>query len=112
MLIVEKQNSLATLSDLGMSRRRIGGIFWWESILVTLTGAISGIILGVGISLLQEKYSLIKLAGDPESLVMQAYPVKVEWLDLAITCIPVAVIGIITAFISRGFAISQVRQKF
>lgn len=111
MLIVEKQNSLTTLSDIGMSRRQIGAVFWWESILVTLSGAVSGIVIGVILSLLQEKFSLIKLAGDPETLIITAYPVAVEWVDLAITCIPIAIIGIITAFISRSFAISLVRQN-
>lgn len=109
MLIVEKQSSLTTLSDIGMSKRNIGRIFWWESILVTLAGALSGIFLGVALSLLQEKFGFIKLAGDPESLVILSYPVVVEWVDLAITIIPIFIIGIITAYISRGFAISQVR---
>ena len=109
MLIIEKQQSLVTLTDIGMSRRRIGNIFWWESMLVTFCGAVSGVILGVGLSLLQEKFGFIKLAGDPESLVIQSYPVVVEWLDLAITWIPIFIIGIATAFISRRFAIVQAK---
>ena len=104
MIILDKGNNLYTLSHLGMSRRRIGNIFWWESILVTLWGAIAGLILGLVISLLQEKFSLLKLAGDPENLVMQAYPVRVEWLDLLVTMIPISVIGLITAWISFSFA--------
>lgn len=110
MLIVEKQSSLTTLSDLGMNRNRIGAVFWWESILVTLCGAMTGILLGVTLSLLQEKFSLIKLAGNPDALVITAYPVSVEWVDLVITCIPLALIGIITAFISKRYAMSQVRR--
>ena len=110
MIILDKGNNLHTLSNLGLSRRRIGNIFWWESILVTLCGAFVGLILGLVISLLQEKFSLLKLAGDPESLVLQAYPVRVEWLDLGITMIPIAIIGLITAWISFTFAKVKVRS--
>lgn len=112
MLIVEKSNSIITLSNLGLNRRKIGAIFWWESWLVTALGAFSGLILGVVLSLLQEKYSIIKLAGDPESLVMQAYPVVVEWLDLGITLIPIVIIGFFCALISRRYAISRLSAKF
>ena len=110
MLILDKGNSIHTLSNIGLSRRRIGNIFWWESILVTLLGGLTGLVLGLVISLLQEKFSLLKLAGDPESLVMQAYPVKVEWLDLGITMIPIIAIGLIAAWISKAFATSPLRK--
>ena len=107
MIILDKNSSLHTLSHLGMSRLRVGRIFWWESIYVTLTGAGAGLIIGLVVSLIQEKFSIIKLAGDPQSLVIQAYPVRVEWLDLAVTMVPVAVIGLIAAWISEAFAKSR-----
>ena len=110
MIILDKGNNLHTLSNLGLSRRRIGNIFWWESILITLWGAIAGLILGLVISLIQEKFSLLKLAGNPEDLVIQAYPVRVEWLDLGVTMIPIAIIGLITAWISFSFARAKARS--
>ncbi|MCH5229636.1 MAG: ABC transporter permease [Muribaculaceae bacterium] len=111
MIILDKGNSIHTLSFLGLTKGRIGRIFWWESWLVTFWGAFIGLALGLVISLIQEKFSLLKLAGDPESLVMQAYPVKVEWLDLCITLIPVAAIGLVTAWISDLFARSRLKKS-
>ena len=110
MLIIDKGSSLKTLSNMGLSRNRVGRVFWWESILITLFGAGIGLIIGLCISLLQEKYGLLKLAGDPESLVIQVYPVRVEWLDLLITMIPIAFIGLITAWISQAFAKERLRK--
>ena len=110
MLILDKGSSIHTLSHIGMSKRRIGNIFWWESIFVTLFGAASGLALGVVISLLQEKFGLLKLAGDAENLVIQAYPVKVEWLDLVITMIPITLIGLATAWICETFARGRLRK--
>lgn len=109
MIILDKGASIHTLSHLGMTRTKIGFIFWWVSLLVTAVGAVAGLIVGFLISLIQEKFKIIKLAGDPESLIIQAYPVKVEWLDLAVTMLPIAVIGIITAWISYSFAKSRLR---
>ena len=109
MLILDKGSSLFTLSNLGMSKNRVGNIFWWESVMVTLTGAGIGLVLGLIVSLLQEKFSIIKLAGDPESLIMQAYPVRVEWLDLAITLVPIVIIGIVTASISKAFTQARIK---
>ena len=109
MIILDKGASIHTLSHIGMSRRKIGQIFWWESILVTLCGAGAGLIIGLVVSLLQEKFSFIKLAGDPENLVIQAYPVRVEWLDLGVTLIPILIIGLITAWISESFARTRLR---
>lgn len=108
MLIIEKQSSMSTMSALGMSRRQIGKTFWWESIYVSLAGGVGGIIIGVALCLIQEKFGLIKLGGDPDILVVHAYPVIVEWSDLLVALIPVAVIGIITAWISAVFARSRV----
>ncbi len=107
MLVLEKQQSMATLSALGMSRRKIGAVFWWESIYVTLLGGLAGIIIGLILCLLQQHFGLIRLGGDPATLVIQAYPVKVEWSDVAIAMLPVGLIGIACATIASAFAKSR-----
>lgn len=112
MIILDKGQSIHTLSYLGLNRGRIGNIFWWESVFVTFLGAFIGTVLGIVISLLQEKFEFIKLAGDRENLIIQAYPVRVEWLDIAVTMIPITIIGLITAWISYAFARSRVRKAF
>lgn len=108
MIILDKGNSLHTLSHLGMSKRRIGAIFAWESLLVTFIGGGTGLVLGIMISLMQEKFSILKLVGDPENLVLQAYPVRVEWLDILATSVPILIIGLIAAWISAVFARGRV----
>lgn len=104
MLILDKQGSLATLRALGASKRRIGAIFAWESILVTLIGCGCGIILGVTLCLLQQSFGFIKLAGDPNTLLIKQYPVAVEPSDLLVVLVPILLIGLLTALISAGFA--------
>ena len=107
MLVLEKQQSMSTLLALGMSRRRIGSVFWWESMYVSLIGGISGVITGILLCLLQEHFGLIRLGGDPSSLVIQAYPVKVELMDIVYSLIPVILIGLCTAWTASAFARSR-----
>ncbi len=108
MLIIEKQQSMTTLSSLGRTTGKIGKTFWWESIYVCLAGGIAGILLGVCLCLIQEKFGIIKLGGDPDLMVVPAYPVVVEWMDIIIAFAPVVIIGLITAWISSAFARSRV----
>lgn len=103
MLVLEKQDSLLTLSSMGLCRKRIGHVFAWESIFVALIGGIAGIMLGVTLCWLQMEFGLIKI-GDGENTIISAYPVKIKLLDLFITIIPVLIIGLITAVITAQFA--------
>ncbi len=107
MLVIEKQPSMSTLKALGMSGRRIASIFRWESLFVTAVGGLSGIALGIILSLLQQHYGLIKLQGDPQSLVVQSYPVAVDPADILITLVPLLIIGVVTALITGAFARSR-----
>lgn len=108
MLVIDKQENLGVLHALGATRRRISRIFAWESGLVTLLGAVIGMALGVGLSLLQQHCGLIKLNGDPGTLIVSAYPAVVQWSDLLMVTIPLGVIGVITALLTARFASTRV----
>lgn len=110
MLVIEKRDSIRTLHSLGMTRRNIGHIFWWESIFVTLTGGFAGIVLGMVLCLLQQHFGLIKMNGDPSSLVISVYPVVVKASDIAATFIPITATGLLTAWISARFAKSRIKS--
>jgi ABC-type lipoprotein release transport system permease subunit len=107
MLVLEKEQSLSTLVAIGMSRKKIGAIFAWESIYVSLIGGISGVILGILLCLGQQHFGWIKL--HPESPDAFPYPVEVIWTDVIATLIPVLVIGAITALVTARFAARRSR---
>lgn len=104
MLVIEKEGSISTLRAMGLSRARIGNIFAWESVMVTASGAIAGIILGVALCLLQEKFGFIRLQGDPQTLVTAAYPVSLQWQDILVTLIPLSIMALVAAGITSAFA--------
>ena len=109
MLVLDKENALATFSAMGMSKRGIGAIFAWESIYVALAGGLAGIALGVTLSLIQQHFGLIKIGADPSAAVIQAYPVRVAATDIFATLVPIAVIGLITALVTARFAQSRTK---
>lgn len=108
MLVIEKEEALASFSAMGLSKKRIGGIFAWESIYVSMTGGISGIIIGLVLSLLQQHFGFIKIGGTGANTVLHSYPVEVLASDVLVTLIPIVVIGLVTAAITAAFARSRI----
>lgn len=98
MLIIDKREAIRTLSSLGATPQQIRRVFLYEGWLISILGAVSGIVLGVGICLLQQHYGLIKL-GSGEDYVLSAYPVVVEWTDIVLVAAVVLVLGFVAAYI-------------
>lgn len=110
MLVLEKENSIGILSSLGMTRRKIGRIFAWESIYVSMAGGLSGLMLGLILCFLQQEFGLISIGSDPEMSIVTAYPVKIIPSDIPATLAPVIIIGLVTALLTAAFARSKARQ--
>ncbi|MDE6447598.1 MAG: ABC transporter permease, partial [Muribaculaceae bacterium] len=69
---------------------------------------VGGALLGIGLCVLQSRYGLLRLAGESDSMVVEAYPVHFLWSDLWLVAIPVVVIGALTAWIAAAFARSRI----
>lgn len=108
MFVLEKRRQMLTFRALGMERGGIGAIFGWESLYITLIGGVGGALLGIGLCVLQSRYGLLRLAGEADSMVVEAYPVHFLWSDLWLVAIPVVVIGALTAWIAAAFARSRI----
>lgn len=109
MAVIEKDRSMQTMRALGMTRRAVGRVFWWESIYVTLAGGLAGITIGVALCLLQQRFGLIKLAADPGELIVSAYPVRLLGRDILATLVPVGAVGLLTAAVASLFARQRCR---
>ena len=95
MLIIEKKKDILILNYLGADEVLIRRIFLTEGILITVIGALSGLILGLIICWLQIKFSLIKLSG---GYVVDAYPIKINPVDLVEILGVVMIIGLAAAW--------------
>jgi len=91
MLIIEKERDIEILKSLGADNNLIRKIFIFEGWLISVLGALAGILLGFLICWLQQRYGLVRLRSD--SLVMSAYPVVMEFRDFIIVPATVLLIG-------------------
>lgn len=110
MLVLEKQESMQTMSAIGMNRKNIAGVFRWESVLVSLIGAAIGLTLGTVLCLIQEKFGFITIANGGMEGTPIAYPIRLEVMDLLITMLPIALITAICACVAGAFAKSRVND--
>lgn len=98
MLIIDKQKDIHTFSHLGANNEMIRKIFMLEGWLVNTIGAMVGLILGLGICLLQEHFGLLKL-GNGEEYIISTYPVAVQWWDIILVIAMVFALSVLSAWI-------------
>ena len=91
MLIIEKERDIEILKSLGADNNLIRKIFIFEGWLISIIGAVAGIIMGFLLCRVQQKFGLIRLRS--ESLIMSAYPVVMKVKDFVIVPATVLLIG-------------------
>ena len=97
MLIIDKRDDAATLRNLGADERQILRIFLFEGRMITFIGAVSGIVLGVLLCWLQQRFGLISL-GSSGSFIVDAYPVSVHWEDIVLIFVTVVAVGFLSVW--------------
>lgn len=100
LLIIEKDESIRTFRSLGATNKLITQIFVAEGWLIALVGAVSGVALGLALCLCQQQFGWLKMQGDESLMVVRAYPVQVEWTDVAVAFALVAAIGLLTSLVT------------
>ncbi len=91
MLIIEKERDIEILKSLGADNNLIRKIFIFEGWLISIIGAVAGLILGFFVCWLQQRFGLVRLQS--ESLIMDAYPVVLKIRDFIIVPLTVLIIG-------------------
>jgi lipoprotein-releasing system permease protein len=95
MLILDKRDDVSTLRSLGAGDRLIARIFLFEGSLISLSGAVAGILLGVLLCLLQQHFGLLSLGSDG-GFVVDAYPVSVHTSDVLFIFLTVLLVGFLS----------------
>jgi ABC-type lipoprotein release transport system permease subunit len=98
MLIEEKKEDIKSLRNLGAPRQMILQVFLYHGWLISLLGAILGIVLGTTVSLLQQHLGFLRLGGAPGTYIVESYPVIVQLTDILITFGIVSLISLFTVF--------------
>ena len=101
MIIIEKKSNLKTLFNLGANLKELRKIFLYQGFLICILGGLIGLLLGIIITLVQQKFGLIMINAN------MPYPVKFSFINV------LAVIGTITSlgFIASVIASSRVNKS-
>ena len=97
MLVIDKKKDLSILLSMGADRSMLKKIFFYESIIISVTGASIGLVLGLIFCIIQQKFGLIKV-GDV-SLIIENYPVVMQWTDFAGVGIVIIIIAYLASLI-------------
>lgn len=101
LLIIEKTDSIDTFRNLGASNKLISRIFVMEGWVISFTGTVLGIALGLVLCLLQEHFGLIEMQGNAATLIITAYPVAVQWTDVLVVLALSVAVGALTSLVTK-----------
>ncbi len=93
MLMIDKKNDVVTLRNIGASDKQITKIFLFEGRMISVIGALIGILLGLLLCWLQQTFGFVSLGQSTGNFVVNAYPVSVHYLDILLIFITVIVVG-------------------
>ncbi len=91
MLIIEKERDISILKSLGADNQLIKRIFIYEGWMISVIGTLLGLALGFLLCAAQQHFGIVRLAGD--SLLIDAYPVRMQFTDFVAVAATVAAIG-------------------
>jgi len=97
ILMLERTNMIGLLKSMGATNWTIQKIFIVYASFITLAGVGFGLIIGVGICLLQQATGLITL--DEASYYITVAPIKMIWWQVAAVCAGTSVVCFISLFL-------------
>lgn len=108
ILIVEKLKDIAVLKSMGANKKLVVKIFTAEGMLISLIGSILGLVLGLILLGIQQEFGLVRLGGGAGEFIIDAYPVRLLWLDFFWVFLTVIVIG----FLATWYPVRYLTRKF
>ena len=101
LLVMEKNSDIAILKTMGASGRSVMLVFMLQGLIIGFTGTLAGVVSGVGLSWVLDRYRLIKVPGD----VYQVSYVPFTLVPLDITV--VVIVAVLVCFIATIYPSRQ-----
>ena len=110
MLIIDKRKDISLLKAIGADKILIKKIFINEGLLISVVGGILGLLLGIVAVLIQQHFGIIRLGNGDGNYVIDAYPVALQFTDVVLSFITIAVIGSVAAFFTATKSIEKMED--
>lgn len=98
MLIIDKKSDIIILQSMGANQQLIRTIFLFEGWMISIIGALLGLVLGIFICWIQIEFGILKVPGNDGSFIFSSYPVEIRLTDLASIFLLVSGIGFLAAW--------------
>ncbi len=109
MLILDKKEDIVTLRNLGADDQLITRIFLFEGRLISVFGAVAGIVLGLILCFIQQEFGVISLGGGTGTFVVDSYPVSVHFWDVVLVFITVLAVGFLSVWYPVRYLSKRIR---
>lgn len=96
MMILEKKEHFRTLWHIGFTKASLRKIILYQGLILSLGGAFAGIVLGFGISYLQEQFGIIRVT---ENI---PYPIVIQWENFIVVFFTLVVLGLLASFFASS----------
>ncbi len=96
MLAIDKKKDISILTAVGGHPSLIKRIFLTEGMIISITGAAIGLLLGAILCFLQEQVGLVGMG--MENAVVSNYPVRMRLTDFALTSVVIVSIAFLVSF--------------
>lgn len=77
IMVLERTKMVGLMKALGATNGQLQKIFWRQGLIITIVGVLSGTIIGLLLSFIQQQYGVIKL--DEAAYYLSVAPVKIIW---------------------------------
>lgn len=111
MLIIDKKEDAETLRALGARESLIRQIFILEGWMISIAGAIIGVLAGLALCLAQQQFGIVSLGEQSGAFVIDAYPVSVHYGDVALIFFTVIIIGFLSVLYPVRYAVRGKNQN-
>ena len=106
MMILDKKKNLKTLYNLGSEVNDLRKIFFLQGTLLSVFGGILGLILGIGIVLMQQQFQLIMITPT------LAYPVVFSIQNVLIVFTTIVLLGVLASWIASSRVTKKLLEEF
>jgi lipoprotein-releasing system permease protein len=101
LMVMEKSRDIAILKTMGATRRSITIVFMLQGTLIGLAGTLAGLVLGLGLSFVLDRYKLVRI---PTDVYQIAYvPFAIDALSVTI----VALAALLICFVATIYPSRQ-----
>ena len=105
IIILERTNFIAVMKSLGASNTQVRRIFLHFATILVIRGLLWGLVLGVGLSFLQQRLHLVHL--DPDTYYIDAVPIQFSWPLILLLTIATLVISVLV-LILPSYLVSRI----